>query len=67
MDTDTATTATVNIRVNANAKAIHRATQHADGRIEMPACGAPGNTPAAYRAFRPVVVTEAVTCKRCAR
>jgi hypothetical protein len=56
-----------NIRVNRSAAAVHRATVNPDGSINFPRCGAPGNTPAAFRAFRPVVVTDAVTCKRCSR
>jgi len=61
--TTTRTPAT--IRINRNAAAVHTSTVSAEGTIDFPACGAPGNTPAAYRAFRPVVVAEAVTCKRC--
>lgn len=57
----------VHIRVNRNAAAVHLSTRDDQGRIDFPKCGAPGNTPAAFRAFRPVVVEDAVTCKRCAR
>lgn len=57
----------VTIRVNRNAKAVHISSLRADGAVNFPLCGAPGNTPAAFRAFRPVVVDEAVTCKRCAK
>jgi hypothetical protein len=57
----------VSIRVNRNAAAVHSSTQREDGDIDFPACGAPGNTPAAFRAFRPVIVDADVTCKRCAK
>jgi len=67
--TTTPTPIPVLIRTSRTAAAIHRSTVMPDGRISMPACGAPGNTPAAYRNFRPVIVTDAAapTCKRCAR
>ena len=57
----------VNIRVNRNTAAVHRSRMVDSERIDFPVCGAPGNTPAAYRSFRPVVTDEAVTCKRCAK
>jgi hypothetical protein len=61
----TTTPAPVNVRINARAAAVHLSTRDEAGRIDFPLCGAPGNTPRAYAAFRPVVVTDAPTCKRC--
>jgi hypothetical protein len=55
----------IQVRVNRSAAAVHSSTQDPDGVINFPMCGAPGNTPAAFRAWRPVVVQEPVTCKRC--
>lgn len=55
----------VTIRVNRNANAVHIATVDTEGAIQFPLCGAPGNTPAAFRAFRPVTVDAEPTCKRC--
>jgi hypothetical protein len=60
----TTTHAPVSIRINRTAAAVHLSTQ-TDGRIDFPVCGAPGNTPRAYAAFRPFVVSDAPTCKRC--
>jgi hypothetical protein len=61
----TTTHAPVRIRINTRAAAVHLSTRDEAGRIDFPACGAPGNTVRAYAAFRPVVVTDAPTCKRC--
>jgi hypothetical protein len=55
----------ISIRVNGTAKAVHVSSKRDDGLIDFPLCGAPGNTPAAARAFRPVETDDAVTCKRC--
>lgn len=54
------------IKINAHAELVHITRGiDAEGVINYPLCGAPGNTPGRARTFKPVIVEGPATCKRC--